>query len=197
MAERIRTTLSGLRNLRRRIDQLALEVEDWPVVGALVSKDIARAERRLAKMLEKLAKAQESEGKGTGANIDADDHTVTDANEDEEDGDAGPTRAGEDEGAARGDSSSNSSESSASTARGDSSSNSSESSESSISAEPETKPKGHGRNGAGAYVNAKHYFHALLIGIIGGLCEACGVGHISRHREKLIVVVKGQPLFDA
>lgn len=63
--------------------------------------------------------------------------------------------------------------------------------------DPEPKSKGHGRNGAAAYANAKHCFHALLAGVLGALCQACGVGSMARYREKLTVLVKGQPLFDA
>ncbi len=63
--------------------------------------------------------------------------------------------------------------------------------------EPEPKRKGHGRNGAAAYAAATHCFHALLVGIIGALCETCGMGRMSRYREKLTVVVKGQSLFGA
>ena len=81
-AQRIRSTLTELRDARRRVDQRALEEDDWPVVGALYSKEIARAERRLAKMLAKL----ESEGEMTGPGIDG-EQPVVDANEDE-DGDS-------------------------------------------------------------------------------------------------------------
>ena len=45
--------------------------------------------------------------------------------------------------------------------------------------------------------STKHVFHALLAGVIGAICDACGVGRMSRYREKLIVVIKGQPLFEA
>jgi transposase len=57
--------------------------------------------------------------------------------------------------------------------------------------------RGHGRNGAGAFANATHIVHALFVGIIGSICQACGIGRMSRYRQKLIVVIKGQPLFDA
>ena len=179
------TTLTELRNLIRRIDRRALDADHWSVVRALVFKELARAERRQAKMLAKLAneaEAQESEAEVTGPIIDAED-TVADA-EEGEDSRVDP-RETEDEDAAR----------------GGSSPGSSQSREGRASADPKTNPKpkrkGHGRNGAGAYINAKHRFHVLLEGIIGALCEACGVGRMSRYRNKLIVVVKGQPLFNA
>jgi transposase len=169
-----------MRQLLRRVDRQALEVDDWPVVGVLVSKDIARAERRLAKMLAKLAESEKSEDELTGSSIDADD-TAADAEDGDggDGGDGGASGVNKDGGAARDGLSSG------------------RSADGSTAAKPETKAKGHGRNGAGAYVNAKHCFHALLAGVIGAICQACGVGRMSRYREKLIVVVKGQPLFDA
>jgi transposase len=59
------------------------------------------------------------------------------------------------------------------------------------------KVKGHGRNGAGAYIKAKHFMHALMLGVLGALCEACGAGRMTRYREKVVVRVVGQPLFGA
>jgi len=64
-------------------------------------------------------------------------------------------------------------------------------------AEPKAKPKGHGRNGADAFVNAKHIFHRLAAGVIGALCAACGLGRLSHYREKVVVRIVGQPLFGA
>ncbi len=60
-----------------------------------------------------------------------------------------------------------------------------------------SKRKGHGRNGIHAFNKAKHLVHALAAGIIGMRCEVCGIGRISRYREKDIIRVIGQPLFDA
>jgi hypothetical protein len=59
---------------------------------------------------------------------------------------------------------------------------------------PKPKPKGHGRTGASAYTNAKHFFHQLALGIIGSLC-ICGDGRMRRYREKITIRVVGQPLF--
>lgn len=56
------------------------------------------------------------------------------------------------------------------------------------------KPKGHGRNGASAYTNAKHIFHRLALAIIGSLC-ICGDGRMRRYREKITIRIVGQPLF--
>jgi len=62
---------------------------------------------------------------------------------------------------------------------------------------PETKAKGHGRNGASAFVNAKHFVHALAAGLMGALCTACGAGRLTRYREKVVIRVVGQPNFAA
>lgn len=180
MGQDIRATLTELRNLLRRIARGALEGDDLSVFGALVSKEIARAERRQAKVLAKAAAREfEAEGEVTGPVIDA-DATVADG-ESDEDEDSGPSGAGENEAAAR----------------GASSSNASPGADDSTSAEPDSQCRGHGRNGAGAFVDAEHYVHPLVAGILGALCAACGIGRMSRYRPKLIVVVKGQPLFDA
>lgn len=179
MTQSIRTTLTEMRNLRQRIERRTLEEADWPVVGALVSKEIARAEGRLAKMLAKLAKMHEPEDEVARPVLD-----VESANADAEegqDGDGGSrcfSEAGE-------------------AALGDPRSDGSQSVNDCTSGETELRRKGHGRNGAGAYVHATHCSHVLLAGVIGALCAACGVGRMSRYRDKLIVVVKGQPLFGA
>jgi len=172
--QNIRATLTEMRKVRRRVDRRELEAEDWPVVGASLSNDIARAERRLAKMLAKVAAADESAGKSP---------KDRGAAEEDDEGAARTSGADEDGGGTRGDPSSPSS--------------CAGSTEGSGSGEGDPKRKGHGRNGAGAYANAKQHVHALVAGVIGAICAACGVGRMSRYREKLIVVVKGQPLFDA
>jgi transposase len=185
-ARAIRTTLTELRNLYRRVELGAIEADDLPVLGALISKDISRAERRLAKMLAKLsADAQEPEDEATGTVIDA-EYTVAaavDDDDDDDDDDDAPRETRESECAAERDNSNSSAPQN--------------SKDGCTHAEPEPKRNGHGRNGAGAYVSAKHCIHALLAGVIGAICEACGVGTMSRYRDKLIVVVKGQPLFGA
>jgi hypothetical protein len=63
--------------------------------------------------------------------------------------------------------------------------------------ESKKKVKGHGRNGASAFVHAKHFVHALGAGLLGALCSACGVGRLNRYREKVVIRVVGQPLFAA
>jgi hypothetical protein len=59
------------------------------------------------------------------------------------------------------------------------------------------KPKGHGRNGAGAYRQARHFSHGLAPGVIGALCEACGLAKMYRYREKIVIRIIGQPMFGA
>lgn len=58
-------------------------------------------------------------------------------------------------------------------------------------------PKGHGRNGADAFVNATQHVHHLAAGIIGGICDACAKGPVSRYRDRVTIRVHGQPLFAA
>jgi hypothetical protein len=80
-----------------------------------------------------------------------------------------------------------------------------ESSESSADADGEpptdktesSPPKGHGRNGADAFINATQHVHPLAAGIIGGICAACAMGPVSRYRDKVTIHVHGQPLFAA
>ena len=51
MSQNVRVTLTKLRDVFRRIDRGTLDADDWPIVRALFSKEIARCERRQAKML--------------------------------------------------------------------------------------------------------------------------------------------------
>jgi len=168
-------TLTRLRELRRRVALLPIDAEDRALFDALSSMEIARCERRQARMLAKLGSdAEDGEGEAPGPIADADAEHA-DAHQDEDGGDAGASGA----------------------AGSTSDPGSPESAGGPTATEPESKGKGHGRNGAGAFVNAKHVFHTLLVGVIGAICEACGIGRMLRYREKCIVVVKGQPLFGA
>jgi len=178
MERSVRATLTELRKVRRRVDKgcLALEDEDMPLLGALLDKEIGRAERRQAKVYANAA-AQQAEGEVSGPTTDSE---VADAVQGEDE-DTEPNGTGENEGGGR----------------GDTSTSPLQGADGSAPAEPEPKHKGHGRNGAGAFVNTKHYVHTLVAGVVGAICAACGVGRMSRYRKKLIVVIKGQPLFDA
>ena len=64
----------------------------------------------------------------------------------------------------------------------------------------EKGPKGHGRNGVAAFTNAQHINHELKPSIIGTVCEDCGpgrgAGRMSPYREKVIIRIVGQPLYD-
>ena len=68
--------------------------------------------------------------------------------------------------------------------------------ESGESAQEQPK-KGHGRNGADAFINAARYAHGLASGILGSLCGLCRVGRVFPYRDKVIIRVVGQPLFTA
>ena len=79
MSQNVRVTLTKLRDVFRRIDRGTLDADDWPIVRALFSKEIARCERRQAKMLAKLAdEAAEEESEATGSIIDA-EYAVVDS----------------------------------------------------------------------------------------------------------------------
>jgi hypothetical protein len=184
MTQRIDVTLAGLHEMHRRIERHQLEAGDWPLVGALVSNLITRTEARQKRMLAKIAAtaADPAAAHGDDPVLDAEDavrgelgatgNTASISGTKPIDGnvtgDAGaPERAPTD--GVEG-----------------------------LADEPDpTKAKGHGRNGAGAYTKAQHVFHTLTLGVIGMLCEACGLGKIYRYREKIVVRVLGQPLFCA
>lgn len=173
-AQRFEVTLDGLRELRRRIDHKQLEAADWALLGALVSKQIARAEQRQARRIAKVAAAAATStdasepAANTNASSDAgastDSSSSSDANATSSDGTASPAgqtgRDGED-------------------------------------AAGNGKPKGHGRNGASAYRSAQHLYDALAVGVIGAVCAVCAIGKMYRYREKIVIRIIGQPLFRA
>jgi transposase len=175
----VRATLTKLRDIFRRLDELRLPADVRSIMGALLCKEIARCERRQAKMLAKLRNDAAAEDEEVGPILDA-EFTVTDAAEN-------PNSDGGSRDASDGDTA----------CGGPSSDPCAPEAPTLAESKAKAKSKGHGRNGAGAYLNGKRAFHELVKGVIGALCEACGKGRMSRHREKLIVVVKGQPLFDA
>jgi hypothetical protein len=69
-AHRCEVTLDGLHQLRQRIDDKQLEPDDWPLLGALVSKQIARAEQRRERMIAKIAAAQSAKERVADASSD-------------------------------------------------------------------------------------------------------------------------------
>ena len=170
--KRFEVTLEGLRQLRHRVDEQQLEPDDWPLIGALVSKQVARAEQRQERMIAKIAAAaaaaeQEAGGEvvDAGGSVDAGSSTSSSSSSS-----ANATSSGEAEPTAGG----------GEADQADS-----------------KKPKGHGRNGASAYTKAKHFLHALALGVIGAACEVCGFGKMYRYREKVVIRIIGQPLFGA
>jgi hypothetical protein len=167
---RIEVTLEALRQLRQRIDAQQLESDDWPLLGALVSKQIAHAEARQHRMLAKIAAAAENTN---GAARDADGEASA-PTRDGAAGEADRTPEAQPDGPATG---------CADEAR--------------QAAGPPPKRKGHGRNGARLYRTAKHFFYRLAAGVVGAVCERCGFGKIYRYREKVVIRVVGQPLFSA
>ena len=171
MATGIDITLAGLHQLQERIDRRQLEGQDWTVVGALVSKLIERTEARLARLRDKAAEQAEVEPfNDVGHSAEAEDTaaTVESALAREPALEgSGPEGAGGTGEPAR------------------------------ESTQQEPPKKGHGRNGADAFVNATKQVHALADGIIGATCAACGKGSVSAYRDKVIVRVVGQPTFDA
>lgn len=186
MVQRIDMTLTELRQLRDRIDGRQLEADDWTIVGALVTKLITRTEGRQKRMLAKIAAQQNSSDSSDDGGTEDEDGTSN--------GGAGSSDA----------------ESSPDTTQGDGSSpaaSTSPSGSGDSAASPQQqpaekkKPKGHGRNGADAFVNAKHFNHELSPDLIGSVCEECGpvrgAGRISSYREKVIIRIVGQPLFNA
>lgn len=187
MAQRIEISLAELRQLRRRIDAQQLEPADWPLVGALVSRLITRTEARQQRMLNKIAAAgQKDQTSTTGT---AAEPTTQDAASSSE-ADVPSSRTSADNSAHGAESPEQTPVTPASRAD-----------DSAKGPDPEKKPKGHGRNGVKAYVNATHFPHALAPGVLGSLCEACkpgrGQGRVSSYREKVIIRIVGQPLFGA
>lgn len=172
MATRIDITLEGLHGLRERIDRQELEEQDWAVVGALVSAVIARTETRRDRLRAKAAQEEAKQGArgqvdNVGRSPEGEDASTSDESRE-------PFLPGEfapEDAAGSG-------------------------APSPTSAAPE-QPKGHGRNGADAFVEATKYVHGLAAGILGALCAACGVGRVFRYRDKVIIRVVGQPLFAA
>jgi len=176
--KRFDVTLQGLRQLRERVNEQQLEPDDWPLLGGLVSKQIARAEARQERMIAKLAAAAAQEAEGQKPDADG----SVEAEEPRGSGSTSGTEANA------------TSSSAAEPAAGDGAD-----ADGSVEAEPAApkKPKGHGRNGASAFTRAKHFFYALAAGVIGATCEACGFGPVSPYREKVIIRIIGQPLFSA
>ena len=175
--KRFDVTLEGLRQLHQRVGEQQLEPDDWPLLGALVSKQIARAERMQERMVAKIAAAAAQEQL-----LDADGSVKVDEPMGSSSSPSANATSNDEAESAAGD--------------GDGGSNDNGSGEAEPAA-PRKAPKGHGRNGASAFTKAKHFFYALAAGVIGAACEVCGFGKMYRYREKVIICIIGQPLFGA
>jgi len=168
MTKTIDVSIAGLHRLYARIGQQQLDKDDWPVVGALVAKLLVREEAKMSRMVARVAAEAAAAAKAAAASGDIVDVVATPV----ENG-APPTLR--DSGSAAG------SPSSAAATDG-------------TTPDPPKKIKNHGRNGAQAYTNAKHVVHALMLGVLGALCE-CGKACMTKYREKVTIRVLGQPLF--
>jgi len=196
---RFEVTLEWLHDLRHRIERRQLDDADWPFVGALVSKQIARAEdrqtRMLAKIIEDAATSRGAQGAvassppassppGESAAA-ADPSAAGGASGSAPTGGSAPANGPPDAGDAAGDAADGTEPKA--TAGGDGQ----------LGQGSSKAPKGHGRNGAKAYRNARHVFHMLALGVIGAVCEACRFGKMLPYREKVVIRIIGQPLLAA
>jgi len=170
MAQRIDVALDELYAARQRSGRRQLDLNDFPLVDALLDQFIASTERRQERMAAKAAAAARAASgpqEGAATERDAEDSgvlpsTASDPAETDEAHREPESHADRDANEA---------------------------------AAPE-KPKGHGRNGASAFRKAEHILH-VLAGVIGAVCEVCGFGKMYRYREKVIIRVIGQPMFFA
>lgn len=185
MTQRIETSLDELRQLRGRIDGRYLGPNDWSLIGALVTKLIARTEGQQERMLAKIAAEHASDSSAPDAGCGVGDG--------ESDSDGASSSDGEATGNNHGAASSNAASTGPAAEVG--------TSEQKPDEKKKKKPKGHGRNGVAAFVNAEHFSHKLKPGIIGTVCADCGAGRgsgrMSSYREKVIIRIVGQPLFGA
>lgn len=178
---RIDVTLPDLRELRARIDRRQLDPGDWAIVGGLVESRIARTEARIAQLRAKLDQHRTGKAASPSGNAAQDANSASAA-----------TPAASDE---------------ASKIAGDAGHDPDDDDpddddpDDDDTDDDETGPvepaKGHGRNGAAAFTNAQDFCHALVLGVLGALCAACGIGHMSPYRDKVIIRVVGQSIFGA
>lgn len=165
MTQTIDVSIAGLHQLYARIGQHKLQEGDWSITGALVAKFIVREEAKIARMIAKIkTEAAANKADSESDNVIDVDHTVNNDDDDNQSDDAESKSAQTDH-------------------------------DKPNPNPPEAKNgKGHGRNGAAAYTNARHIFHTLMLGILGSLCE-CGKACMTKYREKIVIRVLGQPLF--
>lgn len=172
MTQAIDVSIAGLHQLYIRIGHQQLQKGDWPVVGALVAKLLVREEAKMGRMVAKVAAEAAAAAKVAARAGDAIDVEHKDVGNEPGGGSEssnGPTPGPQKGGTPP------------------------------AAGPPKTHPpkkeiKNHGRNGIAAYTNAKHVVHALMLGILGSLCE-CGKACMTKYREKVVIRVLGQPLF--
>ena len=176
--KRFEVTLDGLRQLRHRLEHQQVDPDDFPLLVALVSKQVAHVEqtheRRIATIAVAAAAAKETSEPAVDATAsnEATASSEAGASTDRSSAsDANATSSGEPESAPGGD---------GEKAPGDS-----------------KKTKGHRRNGARAFRMAQHLSHTLPLGVIGAVCEACKLAKMNRYQEKIVIRIVGQPLFRA
>ena len=165
-----------MRGLGRRAARRQLADGDWPIVSALVDARVAREEKRQERLARKVAEVMAAEASchadPGGEVIDVDYRPCG--------GDAVEGAPALAAGAAATPVAPQGSPETTSDGR----------------LKGKTAPgKGHGRNGASAFTNAKHVLHALLLGVIGALCARCKQANMTSYREKVTVKIVGQPLF--
>ena len=179
MTQTIEVSIAGLHQLYTRIGQQQLDKDDWPVVGALVAKLLVREEAKMSRMVAKAAaEAAAAAAAEDGETIDVEHKSVDDGDDvGEHEAPTGGSTAG--------------AQNSGSGAAGEPSSGAPPPAN---TPDPPKKIKNHGRNGVAAYTNAKHVVHALMLGILGALCE-CGKACMTKYREKITIRIIGQPLF--
>ncbi len=177
--QRLDVTLSGLREVLRRIEKDQLEAPDLLLFRAFVLNEIGRGEERTARML---ARAAASATAPPSTSEPPTDSKAPDAKA------ASPASS-----SSSPDASATGSDAAASPAA------ESEGDDEEPKPEPGGDPKfkGHGRNGASAFRAAQHYFYALALGVIGAVCTACQLGKMYRYREKVVIRIVGQPMFRA
>ena len=176
---RLEVTLDELRALRRRIDQDEIQSSDRRLLGALVSLQIGQAERRDARMLAKIAATVAASSSTSQPPSDPKAADATTASPASSSASADAKATSNDE-AATPAAESDAARDKPEPAPGD-----------------DSKPKGHGRNGASAFRAAQHSFYALALGVLGAVCSACQLGKMSRYREKIVIRIVGQPMFRA
>jgi hypothetical protein len=75
MIEQLKRRLAELRAVRGRIDQRQLEADDWAVLGALLSKELERAEPGCESLIIEFSDEDDASGGVAGGEVAAADST--------------------------------------------------------------------------------------------------------------------------